>query len=606
MKKIALLLALISASGTLQAQSLAEASRKAKEVRTAGQDGGATPARDAAPAVAAPVTPATNPPAVVSQLASLNVLAILVDTDLNVKPVPRHALMLRSKSGDAQRVVTGLDGKASITIAPSDYVLESERPIDFQGKSYRWKVAVSLKAGGTTSIELSLDNAAIEPLGGATTVAAAAADLPALFRRWQGSVVTVWSETGRGSGFVIDKRGLILTNQHVVGVSDYAAIQFTDSVKVPARIISRSSEKDIAILLVNPKYVGLIEPVTLGFAADGKPPTVEGEQVFTIGSPLNQRKIMTSGIVSKIEAKAIISDVNINHGNSGGPLFTTKGVVIGVTTFGDFTDQGGPGISGIVRIDEAKGLIDSAVATVPAPPAEELLPVEPTRPYPVAALKDTLQSKSKPVKPSDYAFNTGDFEIELVTPVLTYGGQYAADQAALKERSKRNSKATSVQGSTESALEQYKNWAEYVGEFRSVVHIDARPKLVEGFWSAMGRGMAQSQGYYGGPARLHFKADFYRMRLECDGKEVTPIHPGKIEHRVAASNASVNVNDVSFEGFYTYGPEAINPACGTVTLTFFTEKEPEKGDVRVLSPKLVQRIWDDFALYRSSGSAVDK
>jgi S1-C subfamily serine protease len=482
-----------------------------------------------------------------------------------------------------------------MTALPGAYVLESERAVEFQGKSYRWKLALSLKTGATTNIDLSLDNAAIETTAHVT---ASASDLPALFRRWQGSVVTVWSDTGRGSGFVIDKRGLILTNQHVVGVSAYAAIQFTDVLKIPATIVARSPEKDIAVLLVNPKYVADIEPVHLGYAVDGRSPSVEGEQVFTIGSPLHQSKIMTSGIVSKIEAKAIISDVNINHGNSGGPLFTTKGIVIGVTTFGDFSTQGGPGISGIVRIDEARASIEKSLASLPAPPAEGVLPVEPTNAYPVDSLKEVLSAR--PVKPSDYMFSTGDFEIALITPVLTYGVQYAAEQAALKERTKRNKKATSVRGSTETALSQYKNWAEYVGEFRSVINIDARPKLVEGFWSAMGRGLAQSQGYYGGPAKLHFKADFYRMRLMCGEKEVTPIHPGKIEHRVEAANAAVNVNDTSFEGFYTYGPDAIGPHCGKVTLEFYTEKEPEKADREVLSQKLVQRIWEDFAAYRGS------
>lgn len=601
MKKTALLLAALLASRDMaHAQSLAEASRKAKEARGAAPETGTSSmAQSTAPTVGPPAAAPAKPPAVSQSQASLNVIAILVDTDLNLKPVPRHALVLRPASGDGQRIVTGLDGKSSISVAPGDYLLESERPVDFQGKSYRWKVAVSLKAATTSSVELSVDNASVEALAN-TTAGAGASDLPALFRRWQGSVVTVWSETGRGTGFVIDKRGLILTNQHVVGVSEYAAIQFTDTIKVPAKIVARSSEKDIAILLVNPKHISDTEPVTLGFAVEGKPSAVEGEQVFTIGSPLHQRKIMTSGIVSKVEAKAIISDVNINHGNSGGPLFTMKGAVIGVTTFGDLSDQGGPGISGIVRIDEAKALIDNAMAAASSPPADGLLPVEPTTLYPVDALKEALSAK--PVKPADYFFNTGDFEVALVTPVLTYGVQYAADQAALKERTKRNNKARSVQGSTESALGQYKNWAEYVGEFRPVINIDARPKLVEGFLSAMGRGLAQSQGYYGGPAKLHFKADFYKMRLECGGKEVPPIHPGKIEHRVAANNAAVNVNDVSFEGFYTYGPDAINPSCGTVRLTFYTEKEPDKGDVQTLSPKLVQRIWDDFGLYRNSAS----
>ena len=528
---------------------------------------------------------------------TVQIVAMLVDGDLNIKAVPRHALVLRPVSGDSQRVVTGLDGKVQIAAAPGAYTLESEKVVDFQGKSYGWKVPVTVKAGETVLIELSTDNAVVERLSNA----AGASDLPALFRRWQGSVVTVWSETGHGSGFIIDKSGLIVTNQHVVGASDYVAIQFNDSVKVLAKILEKSPDKDVAVLRVDPKYVADIEPVLLGYAAGGKPPTVEGEQVFAIGSPLHQNKIMTSGIVSKIEARVIISDVNINHGNSGGPLFNTRGTVIGITTFADLSDQGGPGISGIVRIDEAKDVIEKALAANSDPPSGDLLPVEPTAPFPLESLKEVLSS-TKPVKAADYSFVTTDFEVSVVTPVLTYGVQYAAEKAAMRERIKRNKSAKAVQGTTESEFSQYKNWAEYVGEYRPVINIDARPKLVEGFWSAFGRGLAQSQGYYGGPANLHFKSDFYRMRLMCGGKEVTPIHPGKIEHRVAASNAAVRVNDASFEGFYTFAPDAIRPDCGTVSVMFYTEKNPEKPDTKVLPAKMVQKIWDDFAPYRQAAS----
>ena len=99
---------------------------------------------------------------------------------------------------------------------------------------------------------------------------------------------------------------MILTNQHVVSNFSYAAVQLDEVTKIPATIVARSVERDVAILRVSPARLEHIEPVTLACSPlGGKAPVSEGQQVFTIGSPLHQRKVMTTGIVSKIEAHAM-------------------------------------------------------------------------------------------------------------------------------------------------------------------------------------------------------------------------------------------------------------------------------------------------------------
>src|SRR5262249_62116399 len=125
----------------------------------------------------------------------------------------------------------------------------------------------------------------------------------------------------------------------------------------------------------------------------------EGERVFTIGSPLTLDKIITTGIISKVEAHTILSDININPGNSGGPLFNSDGQVIGLTTFG--TQEGsGPGVSGIVRIEEALPLLEQNRAKASGtPPPGALLPVEPLTAYPVSGLKEALKADKFDARP---------------------------------------------------------------------------------------------------------------------------------------------------------------------------------------------------------------
>ena len=78
------------------------------------------------------------------------------------------------------------------------------------------------------------------------------------------------------------------------------------------------------------------------------------------------------------------------------------------------------------------------------------------------------------------------------------------------------------------------------------------------------------------------------MRAFCGDKEVTPIHPFVIEHRVSDTDAIA-------EGLYMFDPAAFGPACGGVRLTVYSEAEPDKGDTRAIEPNVLQQIAADFA-----------
>jgi hypothetical protein len=144
---------------------------------------------------------------------------------------------------------------------------------------------------------------------------------------------------------------------------------------------------------------------------------------------------------------------------------------------------------------------------------------------------------------------------------------------------------------TERALTDFSNWSQYVSEFPPVLLVRVTPKLVEGFWTKVARGAAQTQGV-AIPAMKHFKSGFFRMRAFCGDAEVMPIHPFKLEQRV--SNA-----DAIYEGLYIFDPGALGPLCGVVKLVLYSEKEPEKGDTLIVDAKVVQQVWQDFAPYRA-------
>jgi S1-C subfamily serine protease len=541
--------------------------------------------------------PAAGAPNFLVTSSKLTIKTTVITNDLNVKAVPKLGLSIEGDSGTPIQLSSSIEGIAIVNLAPGKYRVKSTRGIDFESKHFDWDVKVDLNAG-ENQLELSSDNAKITVSEKPNRVTD---ELSAQYKRLQNSVVTVWSEFGHGTGFIVDPSGLILTNQHVLGPTDYIAVQFDNVTKIPAVKLLADPERDVAVVWadISAFPYAIVAPMALDSSKE--PAAIEGERVFAIGSPLNQRKIITTGIVSKIEPHAIISDVRIDHGNSGGPLFNSLGQVIGITTFGE-QGRGGGGVSGIVRVEEATKLLEDAKAKMPmvSKPAAALLPVEPETPFPIDAIKETLLREKFDTK--HYTFGMGDFEIVMITPPLRYRMEGESEIKATKEKEKRTRKSQQAVQGTFRPLDNLKNWAEYIGEYQPVLLIRATPKIHETGGSIVRRSLIAglSQGGYGGPATIRFKTDFYRMRLKCGEKEVEPIQPGKIAHMLDVHNYFVNATDATYEGFYTYPPDSISPSCGHVTLEMYSEKKPESAETKVLDEKTVAKVWEDFGPYREA------
>lgn len=184
-----------------------------------------------------------------------------------------------------------------------------------------------------------------------------------------------------------------------------------------------------------------------------------------------------------------------------------------------------------------------------------------------------------------------------MTPLLS-ARQGTRQREAAREEAKRTKKADEQFD----PLSDLFSWAEYVGELRPVVTIRATPKLAETFWSGLPRGLAAAGGStYLGPAKMRFKADFYKMRVLCGGKEIAPIHPAKIARLVNLKSPFVNATDATYEGLYTYPVEAFSPECRTVTLQVMSEKDPSKAAVKLLDRRTVDTVWSDFEAWRREG-----
>ena len=170
-------------------------------------------------------------------------------------------------------------------------------------------------------------------------------------------------QQGQGSGFILDKQGHILTNNHVIDNAQRVEVTLSDKHKYKATVVGVDKDHDLALLMIN--NASNLQPATLSESES----LVVGQRVYALGNPFGLSGTMTRGIISAIRSirgpagnpidNAIQTDAAVNPGNSGGPLLNARGEVIGITTL--IANNGADQSSGIgfaIPINTAKAVLD--------------------------------------------------------------------------------------------------------------------------------------------------------------------------------------------------------------------------------------------------------
>jgi serine protease Do len=237
-----------------------------------------------------------------------------------------------------------------------------------------------------------------------------------------------------GSGFIIGSDGLILTNAHVVDGAEEVTVKLSDKREFSAKVLGADARTDVAVLK--------IEASGLPAVKIGDPRKTEvGEWVAAIGSPFGLESTVTAGIVSAKSRNLpderlvpfIQTDVAVNPGNSGGPLFNLDGEVVGINSMIYSRTGGYMGVSFAIPIDVAikvkddlvaygkvtRGRIGVVIQSVTKPLAES---------FGLAKAEGALVSKVEPDSPAAKAgLKTGDV-------ILAWNGQPITDSVDLPTR----------------------------------------------------------------------------------------------------------------------------------------------------------------------------
>jgi len=229
------------------------------------------------------------------------------------------------------------------------------------------KTAEVVEAFTTSKVTLKTSDGGDLPEGRFAKVAAAVAD----------SVVTIEAmgdtDGSQGSGVVVDGRGYVVTNNHVI--SDAAknpsqyhiSVVFNDGKQVPANLVGRDPKTDLAVLKVDN-----VDNLTAAKFGDAEKVKV-GDEVIAAGAPLGLRSTVTHGIISALHRPVPLSgegsdtdtvidgiqtDASINHGNSGGPLINMNSEVIGINTAGKSLSDSASGLGFAIPVNEVKATVE--------------------------------------------------------------------------------------------------------------------------------------------------------------------------------------------------------------------------------------------------------
>jgi S1-C subfamily serine protease len=177
-----------------------------------------------------------------------------------------------------------------------------------------------------------------------------------VFRDFGGNQPVRQRQVGQGSGIIIDPRGYILTNYHVVGGSQQILVRLHDGREVTGRVMGSNRQFDLALVYIQAQG---LKPATLGDSSKLK----VGQWAIAMGSPFGLEQTMTVGVVSATGRRGlgkgtytdfIQTDASINPGNSGGPLVDINGQVIGINSM---IAAQGQGIGFAIPINLAKKII---------------------------------------------------------------------------------------------------------------------------------------------------------------------------------------------------------------------------------------------------------
>lgn len=500
----------------------------------------------------------------------LRLSVVLSDANGSATPIPRATFLISDNptSREPWRVRTGADGTVEITLPAGNYTVESDRPVTLGGRSFSWTQMLDVPVGRDIVLTLTAANADIE----ATTAfnsndpQTTHADGAVILNKWRQSLAEIWTPTRHATGFVVDARGLIATNDRAIGDAADVDVELegaggaNDRIKVPGRVVASDRLSGVSLIWINSGLVSSRPPIAPTCAAT--PPEVTYQQkVVALLAPILEARTAIQGSASRPTSQSFRVDWRLDAGSAGGPVFTAEGAPIGIAVAVEDRerdrDRQRVEESYVIPLNNVCAVIATAEKkmTGVAPPPATMLRTEAGLPRTRTATLGDAQARTRlqpPLIPAD------EFDISLATPAMI-----DAEPGAWSPRS------------------FFGYWTPYVVNAPQVLFVRVSPQFEESFWKMLARGAAATQGVALPPLRS-FSASFQRLRAFCGTTEVMPIQRLVIEAEIQGRSIR--------EGLYVFALTDFDQRCSSVRLDLYSARSPNKADSRTIEVEVFARI----------------
>lgn len=432
-------------------------------------------------------------------------------------------------------------------------------------------------------------------------------------------LVTVETDRGLSSGFIVDNKGLIITGYPITQSSVDFRVKLSKDKKVPAKLVNSYPEKGFSILYINPQ--NLKEKHALPFVISDQLQDIKGT-VYAAGSPELDDNFLTRGNATDINEDKIITDVYINYNNAGGPLVNKNGEVIGINNFSEYFDQETPAVSNVITMNNINEPLIEALQKISSgdiqKPSAELIAVDAKGFYPANELKEAV---NKNYYSSTYTYNEGPFKVILYSPPLYYNlaQKDKLTQHEIKKKNPRKQKAkqnneeqekkepcTITKMNPYSLFNYIETLEDNPEDFKNYLIVKVIPKTghtggssARGWLSFLIEGTTGCPVYLGSKT-MEFKKDFYNMEIYVNGKLVQPVKRAReFNHNLYAEYfKDASKHPVTHSGLYLYNPSEIfntqNGSNADIKIKVYQSDEKAQPTEFTVKTKTIKALTEDY------------